>query len=232
MCIRDSIATDVAARGIDITDVEAVFNYDIPQDIEYYVHRIGRTGRAGKAGRSFTLVVGKEIYKIRDIENVCKTRIKPRHVPSAGDINQAKADNVMKKARKLIEDESLYSMIKTVERQLDDEDYTAIELAAALLKMQLGEEVSEMKLDYSWFDSDEYKSRKRGNRSGRGEKSGRSDRGRHSRGARSERGTRGDINSKFRDRRDRNGQKERSDKWTNTRGRRNSERDAYGNKLR
>ncbi len=226
------IATDVAARGIDITDVEAVFNYDIPQDIEYYVHRIGRTGRAGKAGRSFTLVVGKEIYKIRDIENVCKTRIKPRHVPSAGDINQAKADNVMKKARKLIEDESLYSMIKTVERQLDDEDYTAIELAAALLKMQLGEEVSEMKLDYSWFDSDEYKSRKRGNRSGRGEKSARSDRGRHNRGARSERGTRGDINSKFRDRRDRTGQKERSDKWTNTRGRRNSERDAYGNKLR
>ena len=154
------IATDVAARGIDVTDVEAVFNYDIPQDIEYYVHRIGRTGRAGKKGRSFTLVAGKEIYKIRDIEHVCKTRIKPRHVPSAVDINHAKADNVMNKARNLIENENLYNMIRTVERQLDDEDYTAIELAAALLKMQLGEEVSEMKLDYSWFDSDEYKRRK------------------------------------------------------------------------
>lgn len=57
------IATDVAARGIDVNDVEAVYNYDVPEDIEYYVHRIGRTGRAGKTGRSFTLVVGREAYK-------------------------------------------------------------------------------------------------------------------------------------------------------------------------
>lgn len=70
------IATDVAARGIDVDDVEAVFNYDVPDDIEYYVHRIGRTGRAGKAGRSFTLVVGREMYKIRDIERVCHTKIR------------------------------------------------------------------------------------------------------------------------------------------------------------
>lgn len=68
------IATDVAARGIDVDDVEAVFNYDVPEDIEYYVHRIGRTGRAGKTGRSFTLVSGKEVYKIRDIERVCHTK--------------------------------------------------------------------------------------------------------------------------------------------------------------
>ncbi len=154
------IATDVAARGIDITDIEAVFNYDIPQDIEYYVHRIGRTGRAGKSGRSFTLVVGREIYKIRDIENVCKTRIKPRHVPSARDINHAKADNVIKRVKKLINDDetSLYSLIKFIENQLDEEDFNAIELSAALLKMQIGEEVEEKKLDHSWFDSDEYKS--------------------------------------------------------------------------
>ena len=52
------VATDVAARGIDVDDVEAVFNYDVPQDDEYYVHRIGRTGRAGREGRAFTLVVG------------------------------------------------------------------------------------------------------------------------------------------------------------------------------
>lgn len=160
------IATDVAARGIDITDIEAVFNYDVPQDIEYYVHRIGRTGRAGKTGRSFTLVVGREIYKIRDIENVCKTRIKPRHVPSARDINYAKADNVMKRVKRLISDEntSLYTLIKFVENQLDDEDFNAIELSAALLKLQLGEEVEEMKLDHSWFDSDEYKSFKQNQR--------------------------------------------------------------------
>ena len=69
------IATDVAARGIDVDDVEAVFNYDIPQDDEYYVHRIGRTGRAGRTGRSFTFVKGKEVYKLKDIMRYCKTKI-------------------------------------------------------------------------------------------------------------------------------------------------------------
>lgn len=156
------IATDVAARGIDIDDVEAVFNYDIPQDIEYYVHRIGRTGRAGKSGRSFTFAVGRDIYKIRDIERVCKTKIKPRCVPSASDVNNAKAEKVMQKAVKNIQDGDLYTMIKLVENKLDDEDFTAIELAAAFLKMQIGAEVSEMELDCSWVNSDDYKSGKRG----------------------------------------------------------------------
>ena len=63
------VATDVAARGIDVDDVEAVFNYDIPQDDEYYVHRIGRTGRAGREGIAFSFVVGKEVYKLRDIHS-------------------------------------------------------------------------------------------------------------------------------------------------------------------
>lgn len=80
------IATDVAARGIDIDDVEAVFNYDIPQDDEYYVHRIGRTGRAGREGKAFSFVVGKEVYKLRDIQRYCKTKIVPQAVPSLDDI--------------------------------------------------------------------------------------------------------------------------------------------------
>lgn len=182
------IATDVAARGIDITDIEAVFNYDIPQDIEYYVHRIGRTGRAGKSGRSFTLVVGREIYKIRDIENVCKTRIKARHVPSARDINHAKADNIMMRVKELISDDGrpLYSLIKYIENQLDDEDFNAIELSAALLKMQIGEEVEEMKLDHSWFDSDEYKSFKK-SRNSKNKKYFKGDRNRNRRSRRGNR---------------------------------------------
>jgi ATP-dependent RNA helicase DeaD len=69
------IATDVAARGIDVSGVTAVFNYDIPEDIEYYVHRIGRTGRAGKSGQSFSLVSPREMYKLRDIERICHTKI-------------------------------------------------------------------------------------------------------------------------------------------------------------
>lgn len=68
------IATDVAARGIDVDDVEAVFNYDIPQDDEFYVHRIGRTGRAGRVGKAFSFVVGKEVYKLKDIQRYCKQR--------------------------------------------------------------------------------------------------------------------------------------------------------------
>ena len=80
------VATDVAARGIDVDDVEAVFNYDVPQDDEYYVHRIGRTGRAGRSGRAFTLVVGREIYKLKDIMRYCKTKIKRQPIPSVDDI--------------------------------------------------------------------------------------------------------------------------------------------------
>ena len=88
-------ATDVAARGIDVSGVDAVFNYDVPEDIEYYVHRIGRTGRAGKAGRSFTLISGREIFKIRDIERVCHTTIKERKIPSAKDIVKVKSGKLI-----------------------------------------------------------------------------------------------------------------------------------------
>jgi len=70
------VATDVAARGIDVENVDAVFNYDVPQDEEYYVHRIGRTARAGKSGQAFTFVSGRDIYKIRDIQRYAKIEIK------------------------------------------------------------------------------------------------------------------------------------------------------------
>ncbi len=141
------IATDVAARGIDVDDVEAVFNYDIPQDIEYYVHRIGRTGRAGKKGRAFTLVVGREIYKIRDIERVCKTKIKLRAVPSAADITAAKSEKILTNAIDMVADNELDDMIKLIEQRIDDEDCTAIELAAAFLKQKMGAEIEDIDLE-------------------------------------------------------------------------------------
>ena len=72
------IATDVAARGIDVPNVEVVVNYDVPQNPEYYVHRIGRTGRAGNMGYAFTFVAGKEIYSLRTIKKVTKSKIKQR----------------------------------------------------------------------------------------------------------------------------------------------------------
>ena len=133
------VATDVAARGIDVDDVEAVFNYDVPQDDEYYVHRIGRTGRAGREGRAFTLVVGKEIYKLKDIQRYCKTKIKRQPIPSINDITDIKVEKVLEKISGIIEQDNLGKMVDILEEHLEDSDYSAIEVAAALLSMEMGD---------------------------------------------------------------------------------------------
>ena len=138
------VATDVAARGIDVDDVEAVFNYDIPQDEEYYVHRIGRTGRAGREGKAFSLVVGKEVYKMRDIQRYCKTRIIPQAIPSLNDITSIKVDKILDQVRETIESQELDDMIDVIEMKLIEEDYTAMDLAAALLKIVVGDENEEI----------------------------------------------------------------------------------------
>ena len=133
------VATDVAARGIDVDDVEAVFNYDVPQDDEYYVHRIGRTGRAGREGRAFTLVVGKEIYKLKDIQRYCKTKIRRQPIPSVNDVAAIKVEKLLEQAGELIATDGLGRMMDLLEEYLDGSDYSATEMAAALLAMQLGE---------------------------------------------------------------------------------------------
>lgn len=133
------IATDVAARGIDVDDVEAVFNYDIPQDDEYYVHRIGRTGRAGRTGHAFTFVKGKEVYKLKDIMRYCKTKILAMPIPSSDDVAQIKAEKVMQGIGEIIENEDLKEMIEIIEKQVNDSDYTAMDIAAAFLKQALGQ---------------------------------------------------------------------------------------------
>ena len=133
------VATDVAARGIDVDDVEAVFNYDVPQDDEYYVHRIGRTGRAGREGRAFTLVVGKEIYKLKDIQRYCKTKIRRQPIPSVNDVAAIKVEKLLELAGELIATDGLGRMMDLLEEYLDGSDYSATEMAAALLAMQLGE---------------------------------------------------------------------------------------------
>lgn len=141
------IATDVAARGIDVDDVEAVFNYDVPEDIEYYVHRIGRTGRAGKKGRSFTLVVGREIYKVRDIERTCHTQIKERKIPSAADITTVKAEKVLNEALETLKNSKIDKTLEFLEKTLEESDYTALELAAAFMKMKMGDDIKDIKIE-------------------------------------------------------------------------------------
>lgn len=134
------VATDVAARGIDVDDVEAVFNYDIPQDEEYYVHRIGRTGRAGREGKAFSLVVGKEVYKLRDIQRYCKTKIVPQPIPSIDDVTEIKADKILCQAEEILQDNDMDRLIDIIERKVLEEDYTTLDLAAGLLRMIMGED--------------------------------------------------------------------------------------------
>lgn len=134
------VATDVAARGIDVDDVEAVFNYDLPQDDEYYVHRIGRTGRANREGIAFSFVVGKEVYKLRDIQRYCKTKIVPQAIPSLNDVTAIKVDKILESVADTINDTDLSQMVNIIEKKLIEEDYTSLDLAAALLKMMMGEE--------------------------------------------------------------------------------------------
>ncbi|HKM20680.1 MAG TPA: DEAD/DEAH box helicase [Lachnospiraceae bacterium] len=132
------VATDVAARGIDVDNVDIVFNYDLPQDDEYYVHRIGRTGRAGNAGLAFSFVSGKEVYKLKDIERFCKTKIKAKPIPSANDIRNTKIDHVFKDVEAVIQEGQLTEMLNLVEQRVNEEDYTAMDIAAAFLKLYLG----------------------------------------------------------------------------------------------
>lgn len=132
------VATDVAARGIDVGDIEAVFNYDIPPDDEYYLHRIGRTARAGKAGRAFNFVTGREVYRIRQIQQFTKTKIIAQKVPSVSDIEEIRTNLVLEKVKGIVDAGHLGEYTNMVEK-LIQEDYTSGEVAAALLKMVVGE---------------------------------------------------------------------------------------------
>jgi ATP-dependent RNA helicase DeaD len=128
------VATDVAARGIDVDNVEAVFNYDVPNDDEYYVHRIGRTGRAGKTGIAFTFVSGKEVYQLRDIMRYTKTKIEQQQIPSVSDVQEIKTTNFLEKIKRIINNEKLDKEVHMVEKMME-EDYSSVETAAALLRI-------------------------------------------------------------------------------------------------
>ena len=132
------VATDVAARGIDVDDIDIVFNYDVPQDEEYYVHRIGRTGRAGRSGKAFTFCVGKEIYKLRDIMRYTKTKIIQQKLPTLSDVEEMKTNIFLEKIKETIQEGHLVKYINLVERLMKD-DYAAMDIAAALLKHNLAD---------------------------------------------------------------------------------------------
>jgi ATP-dependent RNA helicase DeaD len=123
--------------------VEAVFNYDIPTDDEYYVHRIGRTARAGKAGLAFTFVIGKEAYRIKQIQRFTKTKIKAQRVPSISDVEEIRTNMLLENVKEIIDAGHLGEYSSLVEK-LIEEEYTSVDVAAALLKMTIEKESKEM----------------------------------------------------------------------------------------
>ncbi len=131
------VATDVAARGIDVEDVDMVINYDVPQDIEYYIHRIGRTARAGRAGRAITFVGPKEYFKLRTIQNYTRIQIARIPLPTQGDVEESRTRKLVDRVQQVIDEGDLERYVNLVER-IASEDYTSLEVAAALLKLELG----------------------------------------------------------------------------------------------
>lgn len=144
------VATDVAARGLDVENVQAVFNYDMPQDEEYYVHRIGRTGRAGKSGKAFTFVTGKEIFRLKDIQKYIKTKLKLQPVPTFDDVEEVRLNQFVDEIKDVISQGGLKKFIHTIETLVDDE-FSTLDIAAALFKMQFntGKSSSENEKDLS-----------------------------------------------------------------------------------
>lgn len=128
------VATDVAARGIDVANVQAVFNYDVPQNPEYYVHRIGRTARAGNIGYAFTLVDGKEQRMLDNIRKTTKSKIKKQKIPSYKEMSEIKNKLIFEEVKNIIKNDDLNNYTKSV-KNLTRKNLSTLQVAAALLKM-------------------------------------------------------------------------------------------------
>ncbi len=134
------VATDVAARGLDVDDIEVVFNYDLPHDGEDYVHRIGRTGRAGKGGKAVTFVAGREIYRLENIQRFTRSRIRREKIPSAEEVEGKRASAFAEALRETLEKGEYKRHDELLDRFLS-QDYSATDIASALIHL-LGEDKS------------------------------------------------------------------------------------------
>lgn len=206
------VATDVAARGIDVDNVEAVFNYDLPLDEEYYVHRIGRTGRAGKSGTAITFITGRrETMKLRDLERFTKATINKMTPPSVSELVELKKAQLVKDVYRVLAVEEDNQLFEATIGQMLTEGLTIEQIALGLIKMNMGETVKELKEQD--FGIETYGARREGSRDGgrdggRGDRFGRGERGGSDRfgrgeresGGRFERG--GERRERFSDRRE------------------------------
>ena len=126
------VATDVAARGIDVENIEVVFNYDLPYDGEDYVHRIGRTGRQGRSGRAISFASGREVFQIRNIERYTNTRIQRGQPPTVVEVEEARANAVLDKIRATLKSGEYKRQDQLIERLLE-EGFSSTDIASALL---------------------------------------------------------------------------------------------------
>mgnify|MGYP000832455425 FL=1 len=160
------VATDVAARGIDVDDVEAVFNFELPQDDEYYVHRIGRTGRAGREGLAFSFVSSRDYHRLKAIERYCHTKIELGTIPTLKEVRKKRFDKIFKDALHTLEISETDTLIERIMKKCEEEQVSPMQIAAAFFRKELGEDSKkEIREEKPFSDYD----RKSGKRKGSGD---------------------------------------------------------------
>jgi ATP-dependent RNA helicase DeaD len=154
------IATDVAARGIDVSDIDAVINFDLPLDEEYYVHRIGRTGRAGKKGKALTLVAKDEKFRLRQIEGYTKVRIEKGVIPSFEDIVGTRKARFIELIQQTAEEGDLDLYDDMMDMLHHATGLSTQQIVAALVKLNMGIQRSELAdTDLAWEEDRKFKDR-------------------------------------------------------------------------
>jgi ATP-dependent RNA helicase DeaD len=131
------VATDVAARGLDVDDLEVVFNFDLPNDAEDYTHRIGRTARAGKSGQAVTFVSGREIYKLQSMARYANLRIRRESVPSLDQVDEARANVFLERLRGVLDSGEFEKHDRMIDRLLD-QGYSSTDICSALIQLLKG----------------------------------------------------------------------------------------------
>jgi ATP-dependent RNA helicase DeaD len=149
------VATDVAARGIDVDDVEVVFNYDLPYDGEDYVHRIGRTGRKGREGRAISFASGREVFQIRNIERFTNMRIQRGRVPTATEVAEARAEVFRGKLRAVLTTGEYEKQDRLIEL-LMEEGFASTDIASALIHLLKGGGADEVPAQQRAPSKDDY----------------------------------------------------------------------------
>ena len=133
------VATDVAARGLDVERISHVINFDMPYDTEAYVHRIGRTGRAGRKGEAILFVTPREKRMLRTIERATRRPLEPLTLPTTEEVNRERIRRFKARVLEVLDGEDLKVFIPIMEEFLRDSDRSPAEICAALAKMAQGE---------------------------------------------------------------------------------------------